>query len=705
MKLRYLIAMLALAGCSKSDDPGAVRTAPTPSSSALTVTKESALLQAELRRDPNGVPEEDLLAEDAGRRIAAVRSLARIADERSFEALSKALADEEPEIVAWAAFGVGQLCREHEPEAVRRLALRAASLAASTTPSDDALSNIAFALGRCATDEAEKTLRSWLKLRAPVAASATLGLAQVARKRRRLDDATIAALLDYAAKEPTGTALHPIESLAALGPAARERLLEVAGKALEAAGPGRAFAVRALAKAGAGAAAPLRRLLEDASTPDAERADAARSLAALGSAGQADLAGALASRARALIDGKAWLTTQQGVVLALLEGLEPKSAEPKLLTELAQLPLEGESAPIMRRKIMLRCRAAGLLAGSASQSALLVACDPSPASERRQGALATLKVLGRGQLTGARGARFAELVRSEDRVVREAALELLMAHDEVQSLAEILESALLAKEAGVRATAAKVITRYPARAQLGGDDKTAPTPSPRVVQALMKQLAEVGTTNNIEVASALLDAAAALALLGAKPAAERACVSSNPTLREHAERAYAQLGEPSRRCPGVAGTETWNTPSLGEVKLELETDAGAFSITLWGKDAPFATARFVELARAGFFDGMVVHRAVPGFVVQLGDPDGDGFGGPDLPPLRDQLSSVAFPTGAVGVALAGRDTGVSQLFVTLRPAPHLAGEFTQIGSASGDFAQIAAGDRVQRVRVLEASTK
>lgn len=700
------VALLALGACSR---PSATEAGPAPASSAKAAAVSGDLtrmLQAELWRDPAPIGEDDLRAVATSRRLAAVRSLARIQDARSFEPLRRALADESPEIVSWAAFGVGELCREHEPEAVKRLALRAASLLSEGAGEgrDGALRNIAFALGRCATDEAERTLRSWLKLEAPLHAAAALGLGQVARRRQRLDDPTIAALLDAASQKLGSSALYPLESLPALGPAARERLFEVASAALDEPGPGRAFAARALAKAGAPAAAALARFIEAERTSDAERADAARALRALGQPAQEALARALARRARVLLDEKAWLTTQVGVVLTLLEGLDPKHGDRALLEELARLPLDGESPLVGRRKVMVRCRAAAVLANRASRSALLTACDPSPVAERRQGALAELTVLGRGPLTGARGARFRELARAADRVVREAALELLMTHDEVEGIAELLASALAAPEAGVRATAAQVLARYPARAQAPAqtpDAPAAPPTDPRVVQELTRQLGEVGKSQNIELSAWLLDAAAALELLGAKPALERACTSPNPTLRQHAEKGFASLGDRQHRCPSVPGKDVWQAGTLSDYRLELDTDVGPLSLTLHGRDSPFATVRFVELARARFFDGMPVHRVVPGFVVQLGDPDGDGFGGPDLPPLRCQVQSDPFELHDVGVALAGRDTGLSQLFVALRPAPHLAGEYSRIGRAEPGWERLVTGDRILGVRVLE----
>jgi cyclophilin family peptidyl-prolyl cis-trans isomerase len=537
-----------------------------------------------------------------------------------------------------------------------------------------------------------------------------LRLGQVARSRKRLDDATIAALLDAVAQAPQSSALYAIESLPALGGPARSRLVEVAGKALEHPGPNRSFALRALAKGGAEAAPLLRHLLDAEATTDAERADAARSLGALGGAAQTDLTAVLAARARKLLDEKAWLTSQHGVVLTLLEGLDSKPDDAPIVKELAQLPLDGD-APTKRRKIMLRCRAAVALAGKASASRALLDCDPSAPAERREGALALLKVLGRGPLDQARGVRFAELARSSDRVVREAALELLMAHDEVANIPALLADALATNEVGVQATAAKILARYPSRAAPAGkEDAKGEKPAaagvdPRVVQALTKALAEVGKSNNIEVASGLLDAAAALELLGARPALERACASTNPTLRQHAERGFAALGEPAHRCASVAGTESWTAPPAADFKLSFDTDVGPLSITLWGNKSPFATLRLVELARSGFFNGMLIHRVVPGFVVQLGDPDGDGFGGPpSLPPLRCQLGPEDFDLGSVGVALAGRDTGSSQFFVTFHRAPHLVGEYSLIGHAEPGWERLAAGDRILSASVLEVAS-
>ena len=86
-------------------------------------------------------------------------------------------------------------------------------------------------------------------------------------------------------------------------------------------------------------------------------------------------------------------------------------------------------------------------------------------------------------------------------------------------------------------------------------------------------------------------------------------------------------------------------------------------------DAPNTAHHFITLARKGYFDGLSFHRVVPNFVIQGGDPRGDGEGGPGYT-IRDELNQEPYLRGTVGMALAGPDTGGSQFFIT--HAPHAA---------------------------------
>src|SRR5262249_10880533 len=102
----------------------------------------------------------------------------------------------------------------------------------------------------------------------------------------------------------------------------------------------------------------------------------------------------------------------------------------------------------------------------------------------------------------------------------------------------------------------------------------------------------------------------------------------------------------------------------------IETDRGTIQIELAMFDAPQTVENFVTLARKGFFNNTVIHRVVPDFVVQGGDPRGDGSGGPGFT-IRDELNQRPYLRGAVGMALDWADTGGSQFFITHSPQPHL----------------------------------
>jgi cyclophilin family peptidyl-prolyl cis-trans isomerase/HEAT repeat protein len=134
-------------------------------------------------------------------------------------------------------------------------------------------------------------------------------------------------------------------------------------------------------------------------------------------------------------------------------------------------------------------------------------------------------------------------------------------------------------------------------------------------------------------------------------------------------------------------------------KLEVETARGAFTIRLDGGFAPLTVMNALALAGKEYFDGAPIHRVVPNFVVQDGDPTGTGDGGPGYE-IRDELSSAPYDALTVGMALAGPDTGGSQWFVTQAAEPHLDGLYTVIGrvvSGRDVVLRIEQDDRILRV--------
>ena len=137
----------------------------------------------------------------------------------------------------------------------------------------------------------------------------------------------------------------------------------------------------------------------------------------------------------------------------------------------------------------------------------------------------------------------------------------------------------------------------------------------------------------------------------------------------------------------------------------IDTDRGTIQIELAVLDAPLTVDNFVTLARQGFFDGMLIHRVVPDFVVQAGDPRGDGEGGPGYT-IRDELNERPYLRGTVGMALDWADTGGSQFFITHSPQPHLDAKYTVFGrvlSGMDVVDQIEQWDVIRRVRIWDGT--
>jgi cyclophilin family peptidyl-prolyl cis-trans isomerase len=340
---------------------------------------------------------------------------------------------------------------------------------------------------------------------------------------------------------------------------------------------------------------------------------------------------------------------------------------------------------------------------------LIVNCDPD--AEGLAGQRARLEVLGRRPLEGRRLAAFRKLAASPHPRVREAAIELLAVHPEVQDTPAILALALGAKEVGVVATAAEFISSHPekvaAPAARQDDAGKALGPGaivPEIAAKLREALARNWAPDDVETLGSLVEAAGATRLDGVSDQLEAFCKHDNPTLRDHTARALSLLKTPRVTCPAPpeaaeAASELGHLISA-PIKIELSTDAGPLTLHLDPTHAPVTVTRVADLAREGFYNGIVVHRVVPGFVVQFGDPGADGFGGPGRAPLRCETTPAPFGAFDVGVALAGRDTGSSQLFVTLARYPNLDQEYALIGKADGEWNAVAEGDVIREVRVF-----
>jgi cyclophilin family peptidyl-prolyl cis-trans isomerase len=138
-------------------------------------------------------------------------------------------------------------------------------------------------------------------------------------------------------------------------------------------------------------------------------------------------------------------------------------------------------------------------------------------------------------------------------------------------------------------------------------------------------------------------------------------------------------------------------------EAEIVMSRGSARIGLLAEAAPLTVENFRALAAKKYFDGLLIHRVVSDFVVQTGDPRGDGSGGPGHA-IRDEINSERYVRGSMGMALSGPDTGGSQWFVALSPQRHLDGGYTVFGRVHDGmeaFDRTEQDDRLVSVRVTE----
>ncbi len=138
--------------------------------------------------------------------------------------------------------------------------------------------------------------------------------------------------------------------------------------------------------------------------------------------------------------------------------------------------------------------------------------------------------------------------------------------------------------------------------------------------------------------------------------------------------------QPPGREPAHTDFDFETLEALPEtIRVALRTTVGEILMEWYRDAAPFTIMSMLKLAGGkGFYHDLVFHRVVPNFVVQGGDPRGDGWGGPGFS-LRSEFSPLSYETGTVGIASAGKDTEGSQFFITHSPQPHLDGRYTIIG--------------------------
>ncbi len=136
-------------------------------------------------------------------------------------------------------------------------------------------------------------------------------------------------------------------------------------------------------------------------------------------------------------------------------------------------------------------------------------------------------------------------------------------------------------------------------------------------------------------------------------------------------------------------------------KAVIKTNKGDIHLQLNPAEAPQTVNNFVVLARDGFYDGVVFHRVVPGFVIQGGDPTGTGSGGPGYK-FRDEPVKRPYKAGTLAMANAGPNTNGSQFFICLEDQSSLPPSYTIFGDTTSGMEvvrNIRPGDVMQSVTV------
>ncbi|HVW47796.1 MAG TPA: peptidylprolyl isomerase [Solirubrobacterales bacterium] len=142
-------------------------------------------------------------------------------------------------------------------------------------------------------------------------------------------------------------------------------------------------------------------------------------------------------------------------------------------------------------------------------------------------------------------------------------------------------------------------------------------------------------------------------------------------------------------------------------KATLQTNAGPITVEFFDEDAPKTVENFRKLAGEGFYDGVIFHRVIPDFMIQGGDPEGTGTGGPGYT-FEDEFNDHKVVRGALAMANAGPNTNGSQFFiVTTGAAPWLDGKHTVFGEVVEGMETvdaIEASETDARDKPLEAKT-
>jgi cyclophilin family peptidyl-prolyl cis-trans isomerase/HEAT repeat protein len=616
-------------------------------------------------------------------RRRAAMTLGRLADRNGLPLLYQLLEDRDSLVRIEAAFAVGEV---GDSASVRELVRQLDRL-----PRDGGVLGVELvtAIAKCGGAAADSALVRFLQRFPPVADGNDLVAAAALQETWRLGARSQAAgLLPGYLRAARG-----LWRQNAAWAATRLRLPAAAPVLLEAADDTdplvRAWVARGLAAPTADSARVPRTAFVSALRPLVTDDDAGvrvQALRALGTFEDSALASLAAPR---LSDRDANVAIQAAATLGQLRGSQAAAA---LADRIASAGTSG-----MRRALLT-----ALARVDGPQAVSLAAARAADEDWRERALLAEVIGIAGGADAPERLAPL--LADAEPRVVAAAVGALAAVTERGDTVALGLARGLLGHpDIGVRAAATGIVGRERALALI-----------PVLVAAYRR--AETDDDNDARLAAveALADAAEAAPLN--RTEVERLFLGAVPRSPHYLVRraAASRLGEAvvRRRWGAVLPVQTGRSeeeyrelvrrylvPEARIPQVSIETERGTIVLALYPWDAPMTVDNFLRLADRRFFDNGRWHRVVPNFVVQDGDPRGDGSGGPGTT-IRDEINRRRYDRGTLGMALAGPDTGGSQFFITLAPQPHLDGGYTVFGrvvTGWNALDQTVQGDRIRRI--------
>lgn len=241
-----------------------------------------------------------------------------------------------------------------------------------------------------------------------------------------------------------------------------------------------------------------------------------------------------------------------------------------------------------------------------------------------------------------------------------------------------------------------------------------PPPRPvEAVQPLIKAYNSFSAPRDLEAMEPILVALDSIGSEEAVPFLEEQLKNPYPAIQEKSKSALIHITRNSNiRIPHTetAYSTKWDFPPLSPdsiYQITFQTERGDFTMELYPEKAPVTAANIVSLVKQKFYDGIYFHRVVTGFVAQAGDPRGDGWGGPGYS-INCEYNNIPYDRGTVGMALAGKDTGGSQFFITQTPQPQLNGRYTAFGKVVSGMEvvdRLMIFDRIERATLSKKDKK